>query len=396
MMKKTMLGMLCALCVLAVPMLASAEAKLIGEIPLVLRGVGVHGGVLPSTDGYVQTGWDGKPGYAGSKAAAIGVDQAGQETWRVVVEEQQPNNGWTFSRVISLADGTLVAIKDVMMANDEQHPSDLVWIKDAQVTATMPVITEVSELDVDMFPATQGFLLFRGEQKKADKHRGTFYVAAVERRDSQGNVLWCHVFADNEVHFYEMLEVGDGFVLVGEEEEQETGKRHSMGVIAKFSADGKLLWLTSSPGKIWKNYSDIVQTPEGNLLAAGVHTIKDHEIGLPDEVPVLACFAPDGKLLWEKEYPRPVNNAGFHGIAARDGGYWALCSEQGEQDTTLNLMMLGHDGQLLDVQALTPGESEIFTTGKFYQQDGATRIMAQALIRADVTPDRKIYFYEIQ
>ncbi len=390
-MRKHLLSLLCALCVLAaVPSAAGAEARRIGQVPLVVD-TGVHDCFLPDGDDFVLVGREKQMDSDVGKAMAVGLNEVGEEQWRVTVEDQQE-----FTDIVRLADDTLVGLTGRWSADFDVCNYELVWMKNAQITRTMEIPVTVNAVLPRLFPASDGFFTFVGEYKQADKHGGIFYAHAIERRDDQGNLRWRHVFDKNEVNCKAMLEVDDGFIFVGEDEEQQTGERGGMGVMTKFSFDGRLLWLTNTPGKELKEYVSIAQSAEGNLLAAGKHTIGV-DWDYIEMVPTLACFLPDGTLLWEKEYPTRGKNAEFFGVVPWQGTYWVLCNEADELgNVTTSLMKVGEDGQLLDVQELPSDGDDTFILGKFYQVDGKTRIAGQTQIGANGLSDPKIYLYEMQ
>lgn len=265
-----------------------------------------------------------------SKAILALMDEAGGESWRLEVPADLST---MFSYVTALSDESVVMIQQTErpMTNDKDYfPSswNIVRAKDGHVLASDPFTPGDEQLVPRLFSASDGYFVFYGERREKDKHGGTFHVPALEMRNNDGSVRWKHVFNKNEIELQDCLQVKDGTIFVGSEEDHSNGKLDQQGIVMKVDHAGNLVWRTVVSAERWKYFMTVEQNSDGNYIALGSHTLKPTKA---DEYPsraTSACFSPDGDLLWEREKNPGEPMFNISSLIPLKTGFIALASDE--------------------------------------------------------------------
>ncbi len=341
-----MLKKIWALCLLLTLLAPTALAEgIVGEARVVELPVWGSSTVVPLADGgFFMMGGE-KLRNGPPRPTAIRLDAQGNLMPDVTLtSEELPE--WLDLTLLS--DGRYVSRRGGLAS------WDLVIFGDQQVLSSRSIVPGNDNVWPSLLPGKNGIFAQYGESKHRDKHGGTFYVLALEYFDNDGNTLWRHTFEDHEVYFNASLPVEDGHILVGRMEEQKTGKRNDVAVIAKMSDTGELLWLTETTTKRWKYFADVVQTPDGGFITFGSHTVERKEkIGVNPSKGVIARYTQDGEPVYEREFDLGLETVWPVMLLPVEGGYLLAVKEKTYR-SPMQLLYINEGGDILQELSIDP------------------------------------------
>ncbi len=286
--------------------------------------------IYPLDDGGFLLAGDTEGNVMGNAPGAAGILDAEATTLSPLFTNAHVYN--RFWSPVPLAGGGYAMLTHTKEGKDDMFAEvAILRVRDGEIVGVDTLAPGDGQITPWLFPAEDGYFVFFGERRERDRRGGTFHVPTLEKRNVDGEVLWRHVFGQHELSLSGGRPVDGGTVFYGSLEEQETGTRNDFGVALKMSDTGELLWLTESPSEYIKSYADGLITEDGGLLAAGAYTrLVSATDGVYEYNGILARFAPDGTLLWERMYHFEEDNfVGFASILATSAGYYVRATETG-------------------------------------------------------------------
>ncbi len=193
----------------------------------------------------------------------------------------------------------------------------------------------------NMLQIEDGYILVgKTESFDADEFDG--YVVKI---DKNGTKQWYNTFGgeENDVA-YDIAPTPDGYMMVGTSESFDLRYKHVY--VTKIDKTGKVLW-----EKLYGNDKEddeghaIATDKDNNYIIAGYTESQDRE--KRDELHLLKIDG-DGKKLWNKSYGNKADDAGHDIIATEDGGYLVVGDKKSEKtrDSNVWVLKVDKDGNL--------------------------------------------------
>lgn len=134
----------------------------------------------------------------------------------------------------------------------------------------------------------------------------TGYYSFVAKYNTDGTRLWmCPIGSSGHTKIHDIAVLKDGSIIaVGESTAKDLGFTPDAtyeAIIAKVSADGKLLWIKNYGGSSTEYFKCVTATPDGGFAAAGRFTAADGDfasLALKSLTPVFVKCDANGKISW--------------------------------------------------------------------------------------------------
>ncbi|MGB0931220.1 MAG: T9SS type A sorting domain-containing protein [Chitinophagales bacterium] len=159
--------------------------------------------------------------------------------------------------------------------------------------------------------------------------------------DSEGNFMWEKVYI-NAYHqeANEMIEVEDGYLIVGYDQAGEIGKVRPSGLLMKVDKQGNYLWERTYTGSIFNleltdQFRAIKELSDGSLVIVGN---SENENEYAYHMGLVMKLTAEGDTVWTKTYSNNLNDDHYFWDVEvlEDGGFgicgWGYGIESGTQD----------------------------------------------------------------
>lgn len=216
------------------------------------------------------------------------------------------------------------AVLAVFLAPAYGGEPEIIW------RSSFPSVEESVVWDAVENPA--GIVFSVGETAVGTDGRRALNLCAFK---PDGSILWERTALSlGDAAGFSAVTVEDGFIVCGSVKDTSCTE----GFLMRLDSEGNTLWTAREGYSGEDSFNDIVQTPEGLLLAAGYSF--NCETG--DRDILAACFTDSGTVLWKKRFTAPGYQTASSIIAdtSPEGGYLITGSDQGDAF----LMKIDKDG----------------------------------------------------
>ncbi|MCL1879568.1 MAG: hypothetical protein FWF71_02960 [Actinomycetia bacterium] len=221
--------------------------------------------------------------------------------------------------------------------------------------------------------------------------------AIIAKYDADGNLLWAKTFggsSDDGLNSVAATADG-GFVAAGAVDstngDVQGGRGESDAVIAKYDADGNLLWAKTFGGSEVDEFSAVAEDADGNLELVGYTFSNDGDIqdARGDQDAVIAKYSSDGNLLWAKTFGgsgsdwfaslTQASDTGLVAVGSVDSSDGDAQGNNGGSDAVVAKYDL--DGNLLWSNSLGGSDEDQFTS--ICQTEAVGRLAAAGSFASD-------------
>jgi hypothetical protein len=227
--------------------------------------------VKPLSDGgQVLLGNDVWSGRGYPDALCIGIDNAGQEQWRIRIPAQ--------GQRISLRDCLEIAPDQlVLLQYTEGDPAYLGTyhvhsIRNGQIDRSKEWTPKDPAIWPMIFPAPDGYCFFHGDSSKQSMQgRDSFHAAALTYIGADGSERWEYIFNDMEIQLNGSTATRDGDIVfcgnMSQNPYEPDSETH--GILLCFDAAGNMLWSTAGDELSLSDYLSVVCLEDGTLIVNG-------------------------------------------------------------------------------------------------------------------------------
>lgn len=162
----------------------------------------------------------------------------------------------------------------------------------------LPVIVKAKEIDINLIASLggnygsefydveeveDGYVVI-GESTSTESHlfeNKEYHDSYIIKYDKRGNIVWKNNFAGNNDDYFRDVEktLDGGYIVVGcfysSDIEDMPNHGHHDGIIMKFDKDGNLIWRKNYGGNGFDYFENVVLTSDGGFIIAGLTTSTD-------------------------------------------------------------------------------------------------------------------------